>query len=53
MKTGRLALIFKKGDREVDGNYRGVVMFAMVSQILARVLPTRLRWWGKESATTG
>ena len=45
MKTGRLEPIFKKGDREVEGNYRGVVMLAMGSRILARVLATRLRWW--------
>ena len=37
LKTLRLAPIFKKGDREVEGNYRGVVMLAMGSRILARV----------------
>ena len=48
LKTGRLAQIFKKGDREVEGNYRGVVMLAMCSRILARVLTTRLiRWWAE------
>ena len=43
--TGRLAPIFNKGDTEVEGNYRGVVLLAMGSRILARVLATRLRWW--------
>ena len=47
LKTLRLAPIFKKGDREVEGNYRGVVMLAMGSRILARVLTTRLRWWAE------
>ena len=48
LKTLRLAPIFKKGDREVEGNYRGVVMLAMGSRILARVLTTRLRWWAEQ-----
>ena len=47
LKTGRLAPIFKKGDREVEGNYRGVVMLAMRSRILSRVLAAHLRWWAK------
>ena len=32
LTMGRLAPIFKKGDREVEGNYRGLVMFAMDSR---------------------
>ena len=35
------------GDREVEGNYRGVVMLVMGSRILTRVWTTRLRWWAE------
>ena len=43
----KVAPIFKKGNREVEGNYRGVVMLDMGSRILARFLKTRLRWWAE------
>ena len=36
--------LFKKGDRRVKGNYRGVVLLAMGSRVLARVCARRMRW---------
>ena len=37
--------LFKKGDRR--GNYRGVVLLAMGSRVLARVCAKRMRWWAE------
>ena len=39
--------LFKKGDRIVKGNYRGVVLLAMGSRVLARVCAKRMRWWAE------
>ena len=41
--------LFKKGDRDECGNYRGVCLLAMISRILARVLAKRLRNWTEEN----
>ena len=35
--------LFKKGDRRVKGNYRGVVLLAMGSRVLARVCARKMR----------
>ena len=40
--------LFKKGDREDKNNYRGVVLLAMASRILARVMARRLTWWSEQ-----
>ena len=45
LKTGLKNPLHKKGSRNDCNNYRGVVLFAMASRILLRVLATRLRWW--------
>ena len=37
--------LFKNGDRRVKGNYRGVVLLAMGSKVLARVSAKRMRLW--------
>ena len=39
--------LLKKGDRRVKGNYRGVVLLAMGSRVLARVCTKRMRWWAE------
>ena len=49
MKIGQIVPLFKKGDRENTGNYRGVCLLPMVSRILARVLAKRLREWTEEN----
>ena len=45
LKTGIMIPIHKKGPRDVTNNYRGVVLLAMCSRILARVVASRLRSW--------
>ena len=47
LKVGGMVPLFKKGDREDRNNYRGVVLLAMASRILARVLAKRLAWWAE------
>ena len=47
LKVGGMVPLFKKGDREDRNNYIGVVLLAMASRILARVLAKRLAWWAK------
>ena len=37
--------LFKKGDRRVKGNYRGIVLPAMGSRVLERACANRRRWW--------
>ena len=44
LKSGVMCPLFKKGDRRVKGNYRGVVLLAMGSRVLARVCARRMRW---------
>ena len=48
LKVGGMVPLFKKGDREDKNNYRGVVLLAMASRILARVMARRLGWWSEE-----
>ena len=50
VKTGLMIPLHKKGPRDDRNNYRGVVLLAMASRILARVLATRLRWWSERLA---
>ena len=45
LKIGLMVAIFKKGNRNEAGNYRGVVLLSMASRILARILAKRLRNW--------
>ena len=47
LKVGGICPLYKKGDRMVKGNYRGVCLLAMGSRILARVCAKRLRWWAE------
>ena len=47
LKEGHMVPIFKKGDRNDPNNYRGVVMLAMISRVLARVIAKRLSWWAE------
>ena len=42
-KAGQTVALFKKGDRQKCGNYRGVCLLSMISRILARDLSKRLR----------
>ncbi len=37
--------LHKKGDRNARDNYRGVVLLAMGSKIMARILANRIRIW--------
>ena len=48
LKTGLMVPLHKKGDRNIPHNFRGVVLLAMGSRILARVLATRLRVWSEK-----
>ena len=48
LKIGHMIPIFKKGDRSNRGNYRVVVLLAMGSRILARVIASRTRWWAEK-----
>ena len=48
LKTGDMVPIYKKGNKEISSNYRGVVLLAMASRIVARVMAVRLRWWSEE-----
>ena len=48
LKTGMICPIYKKGDRNTGGNYRGVCLLAMGSRILARILAKRTREWAEE-----
>ena len=47
LKGGVKCPLFKKGDRREKGNYRGVVLIAMGSRVLARVCAKRMRWWAE------
>ena len=38
LKNGKMCLLFKKDDRRVKGNYRGVVLLAIGRKVLARGL---------------
>ena len=47
LKIGLVIPLFKKGDKDDSNNYRGVVLLAMASRILARILANRLRLWAE------
>ena len=47
LKGGVIVPLYKKGDREDPGNYRGVCLLGMGSRILARVIARRLGWWAE------
>ena len=47
LKVGGMVPLFKKGDREDRNNYRGVVLLAMASRVLARVMAKRTAWWAE------
>ena len=40
--------LHKKGDRNARDNYRGVVLLAMGSRILARIMANRIRMWAEK-----
>ena len=48
LKGGVIVPLFKKGDREDPGNYRGVCLLAMGSRILGRVIARRLGRWAEK-----
>ena len=48
LKAGVIVPLYKKGDREDPGNYRGVCLLAMGSRILARVIAKRLGRWAED-----
>ena len=48
LKGGVIVPLYKKGDREDPGNYRGVCLLAMGSRILARVVAKRLGTWAED-----
>ncbi|XP_075248353.1 uncharacterized protein LOC142341314 [Convolutriloba macropyga] len=48
VKIGQIVALFKKGDRNECGNYRGVCLLSMLNRIIARILGKRLRIWTKK-----
>ena len=48
LKIGLVVPLHKKGDRNERNNYRGVVLLAMGSRILARIMANRLRIWAEK-----
>ena len=45
LRVGVMVPLFKKGNRDVANNYRGICLLAMGSRVLARVIAKRLSWW--------
>jgi len=41
-KDAQLVMIFKKGDRHICGNYRGISLLSIPGKVLARIIPNRL-----------
>ena len=41
-KQWREGLIFKKGDREDPGNYRGITLLSVVGKVFCKILNNRL-----------
>ena len=48
LKIGLVIPLHKKGDKNVEGNYRGVCLLPMGSRILARIMANRLRIWAEK-----
>ena len=48
LKVGLVIPLFKKGDRNNANNFRGVVLLAMGSRIVARIAADRIRIWAEE-----
>ena len=48
LRLGVVVPLFKKGDRNNPGNYRGVCLLSMGSRIVARIVACRLREWAEE-----
>ena len=48
LKVGHMVPIFKKGDRNIRGNFKGVMLLAMGSRILARIIASRIRCWAEK-----
>ena len=48
LKCGVVVPLYKKGDRDDPGNYRGVCLLSMGSRILARIIAARLQVWAEE-----
>ena len=47
LKVGLVIPLHKKGDKNNPNNFRGVVLLAMGSRIVARILADRLRLWAE------
>ena len=45
LKIGMVIPLFKKGDKDNPGNYRGICLRSIASRILTRILANRLRIW--------
>jgi hypothetical protein len=52
-RTGIMIPLFKKGDRQNPGNYRGICLLSMASRIIARIVATRLRNWAEGNGIMG
>ena len=48
LKIGLVIPLHKKGDKDNPNNFRGVVLLAMGSRILARIIANRLRIWAEK-----
>ena len=48
LKTGLVIPLHKKGDRDDPNKYRGVVLLAMASRIVARIMADRIRIWSEK-----
>ena len=53
IKTGLVVPLFKKGDRAVPSNYRGVCLLSLATRLLARVMASRLRVWAEAIGVLG
>ena len=48
LKKGQVIPLYKKGNRNDPGNYRGICLLSMGSRILARVMANRVRIWAEK-----
>ena len=46
--VGIVVPLHKKGDRNLRDNYRGVVLLAIGSRILAQIMVNRIRIWAEK-----